>query len=238
MSPPRAFKIDLHKEGHLPAATSLERTYGRQAVGLHKKLQPLMAFNLDHLQHRVVFFLFLVIYVFAAENVTVDDQNPSIIYSPPRAWSESAPSTLDLGGSHKLTQNPNATASFNFTGNFFFDFGLSSSILNHVCCVCSGIAIYFLSPLWPYTVNTAISLDSGPSILVNLVDTSRPSTDGGPETVQSSVVWNATGLANIQHNLLISVGAGQPYAIVDGLMYVCSLLLFLELCLLSMASRL
>ena len=75
-----------------------------------------------------------------------------------------------------------------------------------------------MSPLWPYLVNTAISLDHGPSTLVDLVDHSRPPTDGGPETVQSQVVWKATGLNNTQHNLLISVGAGQPYAIVDGLM--------------------
>ena len=84
-----------------------------------------------------------------------------------------------------------------------------------------------MSPLWPYIVNTAISLDHGPSTLVDLVDHSRPMTDGGPETVQSQVVWQATGLNNTQHNLLIFVGAGQPYAIVDGLMYVLPLFLCL-----------
>ena len=82
-----------------------------------------------------------------------------------------------------------------------------------------GVAIYFMSPLWPYIVNTEISLDSGPSTLVDLVDYSRPRTDGGPETVKSHVVWNATGLANTQHHLRISVGVNQPYAVVDGLMY-------------------
>ena len=107
-----------------------------------------------------------------------------------------------------------------FHRSFFLGFFLSSLLNQVLSSVCPGIAIYFLSPRWPYTVNTAISLDSGPSTLVNLVDTSRPSTDGGPETVQSHVVWNVTGLANTQHNLLISVGAGQPFAIVDGLMYV------------------
>jgi len=84
-----------------------------------------------------------------------------------------------------------------------------------------GIAIYFLAPLWPYLVNTAVSLDSGPITLIDLVDhsASSPSTGQGPETIQYQVVWNATGLANTQHNLLISVGAGQPYAVVDGLIY-------------------
>lgn len=105
---------------------------------------------------------------------------------------------MDYGGSHILTQNSNATASFNFT----------------------GVAIYFLSPLWPYLVNTAVSLDSGPILLIDLVDhSSSTSAVQGPETVESHVVWNATGLANGPHRLVISVGAGQPFAIVDGLIY-------------------
>lgn len=159
----------------------------------------MMGFNLNHLQRRVV--LFLVVYtlkittVFAAVNMTIYDNDSSITYSG--VWKPSAPSALDFSGVHMLTQDPSATASFNFT----------------------GIAIYFLSPLWPYTVNTAISLDSGPITLVDLVDHSRPNVGQGSETVQSKVVWNATGLNNTQHNLLISVGAGQPYAIVDGLIY-------------------
>ena len=76
-----------------------------------------------------------------------------------------------------------------------------------------------MSPMWPYVVTTAISLDSGPIHLVNLEDHSHSVTNGGPETVQSKVVWNATGLANTQHTLRMSVGAA--YAVVDGLMYVC-----------------
>ena len=84
-----------------------------------------------------------------------------------------------------------------------------------------------MSPRWPYLVNTAISLDHGRPTLVDLVDHSRPRTHGGPQTVQSHVVWKATGLKNTRHSLLISVGAGQPYAIVDGLMYVLSLFLCL-----------
>lgn len=77
-----------------------------------------------------------------------------------------------------------------------------------------------MSPLWPYLVNTAVSLDSGPPVLVDLVDHSRPDVGAaeGPETVQSTVVWSATGLTNSQHTLVMSVGAGQPFAIVDGLM--------------------
>lgn len=55
--------------------------------------------------------------VLADQNVTVDDQDPSIVYSPPGAWALSANSSLDFGGAHMLTQNPNGTAVFNFTGS-------------------------------------------------------------------------------------------------------------------------
>ncbi|TFK33252.1 hypothetical protein BDQ12DRAFT_691300 [Crucibulum laeve] len=85
----------------------------------------------------------------------------------------------------------------------------------------SGVAIYFLSPLWPYLVNTAVSLDNGPIALVDLVDHSRPQDPNqGPETVQSTAVWGASGLANTQHTLVVSVGAGQPFGIVDAFMCV------------------
>ena len=47
------------------------------------------------------------------------------------------------------------------------------------------------------------------------MDHSSPNTGQGPETIPSQVVWQATGLANTQHNLLISVGPGQPYVVVD-----------------------
>jgi hypothetical protein len=75
-----------------------------------------------------------------------------------------------------------------------------------------------MSPLWPYLVNTAISLDSAPLVLIDLVDHSRPDVGMGPETVQSQVVWGEAALGNRQHSLVISVGANQPYAIVDTLM--------------------
>lgn len=96
-----------------------------------------------------------------------------------------------------LTGNSAATATFTFT----------------------GVAIYFMSPLWPYVVNTAVSLDSSPPILIDLIDHSKPNVGVGPETVQSKVVWGDAGLPNSQHTFVVSVGAGQPYAVVDALIY-------------------
>ena len=167
----------------------------------------------------VALFVVVLRLVDGRHNLTIDDQDPSIVYAPTGAWNRTAASTLDYGGSHMLTQNPNATASFNFTGAFnLFGFHSLLHLLNFY--LHSGVAIYFLSPLWPYLVNTAVSLDSGPIFLLDLVDHSSPtSAVQGPETVDSHVVWNATELANGPHRLVISVGAGQPFAIVDGLMY-------------------
>lgn len=84
----------------------------------------------------------------------------------------------------------------------------------------AGVAVYFLSPLWPYHVTTQVQLDSQAPVLINLVDTSLPDQGGGPETVQSGVLWSATGLNNSIHQLVISIGNGEPFAIVDGFMYV------------------
>lgn len=85
----------------------------------------------------------------------------------------------------------------------------------------TGVAIYFLSPRWPYLVNTAVSLDGGAPTLVDLVDHTRPDTGGfGPETVQWDVVWSAQNLTNATHSLVVSVGAGQRFGILDGIMYV------------------
>ena len=97
---------------------------------------------------------------------------------------------------------------------------LSIRILTSSFFLLSGDAIYYSSGMWPYTVNTLISLDGGSPTLVDLTDHSSEVING-PETVASSVVWSQTGLdATIQHTLVISVGPGQQYAVVDSLMYV------------------
>ena len=79
--------------------------------------------------------------------------------------------------------------------------------------------MYFLSPLWSYTVTTQLSLDGGPAVVVDLRDYSRPETSGGPETVAYSAVWGMTGLTNTQHQLVASMAPGGAYVVVDGFMY-------------------
>jgi hypothetical protein len=85
-------------------------------------------------------------------------------------------------------------------------------------CKPLGTAIYFLSPLWPYNVTTFVSLDSSPPFRIDLVDYSRPNVGQGGQTVSTGVRWKAEGLFNTLHTLKISVGKGERFAIVDGLM--------------------
>lgn len=54
--------------------------------------------------------------VSSIHNVTVDDADLSIVYTPPASWTTSANNGLNIGGAHKLTQDMNANASFTFTG--------------------------------------------------------------------------------------------------------------------------
>ncbi|KAF8660456.1 hypothetical protein AX16_001636 [Volvariella volvacea WC 439] len=131
-------------------------------------------------------------------NVTIDDSDPRIVYSPSDQWSLASPTELNVGGNHMLTSTPGAFAVFDFT----------------------GVAIYFMSPLWPYRVTTGLQLDAEPPELIELIDRSRPtSEDGGPETVESQVVWSRTGLENGTHTLTIFIAVDEPFAIVDALIY-------------------
>jgi hypothetical protein len=125
-------------------------------------------------------------------NVTVDSTNGTIVFSG--NWGEN-PSPFAIGGSHAFSLDRNATASFNFT----------------------GIAIYYLAPLWPYTVNTLITLDSNQSFLVNLTG-SLNGTIGDPEDEPATVLWSLTGLTNTQHTVVASMWDEGIYVVMDALM--------------------
>lgn len=131
------------------------------------------------------------------QNISIDDQNAQITYVPLANWTLTAPGAFDAGGAHMLTEDSNAYATFTFT----------------------GVAIYYMSSLWPYVVNTAISLDGGAPVLFDLQDHTQPNVGSGPPTAKSRIVAKADGLENKQHTVRVSVGAGQHYAILDMLIY-------------------
>lgn len=120
---------------------------------------------------------------------------------------------LDYGGFHCWSDLPTAQAEFVFTGTlpcgWFW--------LGHFDVV--GIAIYFISPLWPYTVVANLSVDLSSGTVVSLQDTSTATTDGGLETVNLSAVWGQSGLANGQHTLTVLSAMGNKFVVLDVLMW-------------------
>ncbi|KDQ20879.1 hypothetical protein BOTBODRAFT_169586 [Botryobasidium botryosum FD-172 SS1] len=130
-------------------------------------------------------------------NITIDDNDPKIVYTG--AWEPGSlhPSVQDYGGGHATSSDPNARASFTFT----------------------GVAVYYLSPLWPYTVNTKLTLDDTTPVNVDLTDHTGAGTvvGGGDETVAWHVIYGFTNLTNTTHTLVIS--PDTQFTIVDGLIY-------------------
>ncbi|KXN84947.1 hypothetical protein AN958_11889 [Leucoagaricus sp. SymC.cos] len=156
------------------------------------------------LRHHRAALLVFVVHYFARclaqtqRNITVDDNDPSIVYGP--NWGSSQPSRFDAGGSHHLTEDPNTSATFTFI----------------------GVAIYFMSPRWPYDVYTQLQLDSQPPVELTLIDPNQANpTAQGEETVMSTVVWGSGTLPNGTHTLVIRKipRPDRPYAVVDSLIY-------------------
>jgi hypothetical protein len=169
---------------------------------------------------KFLFILFLVALSNGQQNITADDSDSSIIYAPRDGWN-TVSDLMDIGGTHKVTTNPVATATFTFTGSDSSLYPFLDKLQNLDIVILSGNAIYYSSGMWPFSINTLISLDGGSPTLVDLTDHSSEELIDGPETVASSVVWSQTGLDDtIAHTLVISVSPGQEYAIVDSLMYV------------------
>jgi hypothetical protein len=77
----------------------------------------------------------------------------------------------------------------------------------------AGVALYYWSAMWPYSVLTTVTID-GSAVLVNLTDPSPPPDAGLPPSRQSSIVYSATNLSNTTHTVRVSIGSGN-FAIVD-----------------------
>ncbi|KAJ7263095.1 hypothetical protein C8J57DRAFT_1719279 [Mycena rebaudengoi] len=133
--------------------------------------------------------------VAAMLNVTVDDTDSAISYTG--EW-ERHSSGLNYGGAHAVSADPDGSATFTFT----------------------GVAIYYLSPLWPYAVSTELALDGKLGVIVNLTDPVADTTaDSGSESAMYSVVWSATGLDNTTHKLIMSKPSTGKYIVTDGFIY-------------------
>ena len=74
-----------------------------------------------------------------------------------------------------------------------------------------------MAPLWPFTINTVVTLNGGPPQLIQMTDPLNIEPDGSNPTVNTSVLWGQTGLADVQHTLVMSMTPNGTYVIVDAL---------------------
>lgn len=134
-------------------------------------------------------------------NITVDDTSPDIKYTG--IWDPNHyPSSLSFNGSHRLSYDPTATATLKF----------------------KGIAVYFWAPLWPYQVNTTVTLDGGKGHFLDLTDYDSLGKEGvgQVETVLSQVRWSQPGLEDKEHTLVATMPEGATYLVVDAITYTIS----------------
>ncbi|KAJ7280399.1 hypothetical protein C8J57DRAFT_1058317 [Mycena rebaudengoi] len=146
-----------------------------------------------------LFSILLAIGVLAsAKDITVDDTDASIVYSP--GWGENT-AEFAYGGTHAVTQTVGATATFKFT----------------------GVAIYYIAPLWNFQVTTYVKLDDRDPVLVDMTDPNPPlDIPSNWMSKMSSAIWSATGLAFQSHTLVVSYSPLGNYGILDGLRCVTS----------------
>ncbi|KAJ7789179.1 hypothetical protein B0H14DRAFT_2397683, partial [Mycena olivaceomarginata] len=137
-------------------------------------------------------------FVSGLRNVTLDDNDPAIVYSV--GWNEStANNPFDFGGSLHFSNNSTASASVTFR----------------------GVAVYLTSPFWSSGVAAQVVLDGQGPFAIDLKDYRVPAERGlGRETIRSQIVWSATDLPDTNHTMVISVPPGVEYVVLDGLMYV------------------
>jgi hypothetical protein len=148
-------------------------------------------------------------------NVTVDDTSSSIVYTG--VWMPTSDETnaIDYGGSHHVSQQQGSTATFSFTGTVI------KQLLSHLVFTSfTGVAFYYMAPLWPYAVTTVVTLDGSP-ITVDLQDHSAaPQPCCGAEVAASRILGSFAGLSNNEHQVVCSMAPGGQFVVLDAFVYV------------------
>jgi len=75
-----------------------------------------------------------------------------------------------------------------------------------------------MAPLWPYTVNTLVTVDSGTPMVVNMTG-SNNGTVGDSEDEPSRVLFAQTGLPNTTHTFVASMWNNGTFVVIDALIY-------------------
>ncbi|KAJ7036733.1 hypothetical protein C8F04DRAFT_1094235 [Mycena alexandri] len=135
-------------------------------------------------------------FVSGLRNVTLDDSDSAIVYSA--GWNvSSGTNSLDFNGSLHFSDNSTASASFTFR----------------------GVAVYLMDPFWSSAAGAQVQIDGQGPFVIDLRDYVVATESGLRETQQSQVVWSATQLPDTNHTLVITMGAGMDFVVLDGLTY-------------------
>ncbi|KAF6748902.1 hypothetical protein DFP72DRAFT_1073737 [Ephemerocybe angulata] len=126
-------------------------------------------------------------------NVTVSQSDTSkVVYTG--EWTKVNDSRSE-GGNHRVAAGAGATATFTFT----------------------GVAVYFQAPLFPFPIQSNVSLDGKRGTVLDLQDHDSPERKNASATVASGViergVW--TNLENVKHTVRVTVPIGNTAAVVD-----------------------
>ena len=140
-------------------------------------------------------------------NITIDDTNTTAIQYHPTScatgvgeWQVETASGL-YNGSIRFCNVQEATVTFEFTGAQFLD-DVDLLFIDDILTL--GVAVYFLSPLWPYQIGMLASLDALSADFINVTDPNATTVFNGDSTVSSHPVWSSTGLDNKPHVLVLS----------------------------------
>ncbi|KAF9529819.1 hypothetical protein CPB83DRAFT_851628 [Crepidotus variabilis] len=130
-------------------------------------------------------------------NITIDDTSSYIHFEPQESWTRiiDQSGTLDAGGSHMITDDPNAFA----------------------LVTIAFTSVYVLAPSWPYAVSSQVTVGDA-TLLVDLQDhTVRDLGVGSsaPPTVQSHPVARIVNSNYSTQTIRISVPPGGKFAVFD-----------------------
>lgn len=132
-----------------------------------------------------------------ARNVTVDEQDVSIVYEG--RWGRTREyDTMSAGGFHMSSDDPNARATFKF----------------------NGTAVYLWYSRWPYLVASWAQIDDEMPTRLDLQDRSVPARDGGRATIAATAMAVATDLdPTVEHTLTISTKPNSGFVVMDMITY-------------------
>ncbi|KAG2012954.1 hypothetical protein CC2G_009900 [Coprinopsis cinerea AmutBmut pab1-1] len=140
-----------------------------------------------------VFFSLFLIGVRGLVNVTVQRDDPGLVYIPKGEWSEEWPGV-------RTSQAAGANVTMNFT----------------------GVAVYYQAWLWTAPTYLVARVDGGAPVMLDLTDHARLGgelEDDVPVPTTEVVVLVASGMLDAQHTLVVSREADHRETIVGSFIY-------------------